>query len=78
VTCYRVGMTPDGASWQVERSVDGVRPEVIATLPRRSAYALIDSIEGRLSPLRSEPDDSSRPAQSRAGTALAAKDKAAS
>jgi hypothetical protein len=56
VTQLRAGYT--GTAWQVERSDNGLHPEVIAILPTgSSARAFIDSIEGRLSPLRSGPDD---------------------
>jgi hypothetical protein len=71
VTNYRAGMTPDGSAWQVEQSPNGLHPEVIATLPTaKAARAFIDSVEGRLSPIRSDLDASPLPGQSRAGDPL--------
>jgi hypothetical protein len=56
VTQLRAGYLANG-SWVVERSDNGLHPEVIATLPTgSSARAFIDSIEGRLSPLREGSD----------------------
>jgi hypothetical protein len=58
VTCLRAGMTPDGSAWQVEQSEDGIHAHVVASGLKSAAdaRALIDSLEGRLSPLRGAPD----------------------
>lgn len=44
---YRAGMSPDGATWLVEQSPDGIHAQVIATrLPSaKSARAFIERIE---------------------------------
>jgi hypothetical protein len=53
MTQYRAGYT--GTAWTVERSPDGLRPEVIATLPTaKAARAFIASVTGELSPIREE------------------------
>lgn len=73
MTYLRAGLMDTG-SWQVEASEDGIHATVIASnLPTaKSARAFIDAREGRLSPLRHDPEDSPLPGHGRADNTLSA------